>query len=282
MHKAQTTSYLRAMRTPRTTRPLRNSSWTLGVLAALVFLCSTGCHGDTDFDVKQANDFAPSGRISVSVLGVMKDGLMSQETWESLGPKLSPALRSPKCDTRYDSAFVAENKGVASAVEDYTRANGVTEPLLTAFSTSAEGDVMMVLSVSGRASADTAPVSPGGGAQMPGLAPASGRQGGGTGNGYGGGFGNSSSPASPGFGRTSPSTPSTSTSVFEIAATFYSVREKKPVAQLSMKYTGPREEDAISRFAAKLHAYLPNATCVGFKKDSDLTEERVRQLPLAE
>ncbi len=267
--------------TSRATRPL----FPLGplVLCSLAAVSTSGCHGDTDFDVKQANDFAPSGRISVSVLGVMKDGLMSQEIWESLGPKLSPALRSQKCDTRYDATFVAENKGVASAVEDYTRANGVTEPLLTAFSTSAEGDVMMVLSVSGRASSETTPYSPGGGAQMPGLAPASGRQGGGTGNGYGGGFGNSSSPASPGFGRSSPSTPSNgAANVFEIAATFYSVREKKPVAQLSMKYTGPREEDAISRFATKLHDYLPNATCVGFKKDSDLTEERVRQLPLAE
>lgn len=254
------------------------------LLALLVVVpCAvSGCHGDTDFDVKQANDFAPSGRLSVSVLGVMKDGLMSQETWESLGPKLSPALRSQKCDTRYDAAFVAENKGVAAAVEDYTRANGVTEPLMTAFSASAEGDVMMVLSVSGRASTDSTPYRPEG-AQMPGLAPASGRQGGGTGNGYGGGFGNSASPASPGFGRSNPSGPSTGpASVYEIAATFYSVREKKPVAQLAMKYTGPREEDAIQRFAAKLHDYLPNATCVGFKKDSELTEEKVRQLPLAE
>jgi hypothetical protein len=240
------------------------------------------CHGDTDFNVKQANDFAPQGRVTVSVLGVFKDGLMSQETWESLGPKLSPALSSQKCDTRYNSAFVAANKGVASAVEDYTRANGVTEPLLTAFSSGAEGDVMMLITVSGRASADST-YRPEQGAQMPGLAPASGRQGGGTGNGYGGGFGNSSSPASPGFGRSSPNSPSQSNaSVFEIAATFYSVKDKKPVAQLSMKYTGPREEDAISRFATKLHDYLPNATCNGWKPDADLTEERVRQLPLAE
>jgi len=252
------------------------------LLALPLLGLTSACHGDTDFDVKQANDFAPSGRMSVSVLGVMKDGLMSQETWESLGPKLSPALRSQKCDTRYDAAFVSENKGVASAVEDYTRANGVTEPLLTAFSTSAEGDLMMVLSVSGRASSDSTPYRPEG-AQMPGLAPASGRQGGGTGNGYGGGFGNSASPASPGFGRASPSTPNgAAASVFEIAATFYSVREKKPVAQLAMKYTGPREEDAIARFATKLHDYLPNATCVGFKKDTDLTEDKVRQLPQAE
>jgi hypothetical protein len=240
------------------------------------------CHGDTEFDAKQANDFSPAGRISVSVLGVFKDGYMSPETWETLGPRLSPVMREAKCETGYDAAFVAKNKEAASAIDDYTRANGVTEPLLAELSQSAEGDVLMIVTVSGHALQDKSyrhdPGPP-----MPGLASAPGRQGGGTGNGFSGGTGNSAA-QSPWFGKTSPANAANdgSGSMYEISATFYSVSLKRPVAALSMKYTGPREDDAVTRFVDKLRGFAPNATCVGFRRDVKIEEDRVRALPTGE
>jgi hypothetical protein len=243
---------------------------------------ASGCHGDTDFDVKTANDFAPSGQVSVSVLGVFKDGFMSPETWEVLGPKLSPSLHKPQCESGYDNAFVERNKGAASAVDEYTRANGVTEPLLTELAPSAQGDLMMLVTMSGHAQKDNSYRPDTGGA---GLAPAAGRQGGGTGNGYGGGFGNNTSPSSPAFnGRTTPGSPANraTVAVFEMTASFYSVSQKRSVAAVTMKYTGPREEDAIQLFAEKIRSVMPNATCVGFRKDLPLEEDRVRALPASE
>jgi hypothetical protein len=242
---------------------------------------ASGCHGDTDFDVKTANDFAPSGPVSVSVLGVFKDGFMSPETWDVLGPKISPSLHKQQCESGYDNAFVEHNKGAASAVDEYTRANGVTEPLLTELAPAAQGDLMMLVTVSGHAQKDNSyRPDPG----SPGIAPAAGRQGGGTGNGYGGGFGNNTSPSSPAFnGRTMPAASQRSNiAVFEMTASFYSVSQKRSVAAVSMKYTGPREEDAIQLFAEKLHSVIPNATCVGFRKDLPLEEDRVRALPASE
>jgi hypothetical protein len=266
-------------------RALTPSISTLGTIAlAAVAALASGCHGDTEFDVKTANDFSPGGQVSVSVLGVFKDGYMSPETWDVLGPKLSPSLHRPQCESGFDSAFVEKNKAAAAAVDDYTRANGVTEPLLTELAPGAQGDLMMLVTVSGHTSKDNS-YRHDTSTQMPGLAPAAGRQGGGTGNGYGGGFGNSSSPSSPAFnGRTVPAGQSSSSnvSVFEMTASFYSVSMKRSVAAVTMKYTGPREEDAIQLFADKLRSFVPNATCVGFRRDLPLEEDRVRSLPSSE
>jgi hypothetical protein len=250
---------------------------TIGVAAL-----SSGCHGDTEFDVKTANDFASSGQVSVSVLGVFKDGYLSPESWDFLGPKISPSLHKPQCESGFDNAFVEKNKAAAAAVDDYTRANGVTEPLLTELAPAAQGDLMMLVTVSGHAQKDNS-YRPDTGS--PGIAPAAGRQGGGTGNGYGGGFGNNTSPSSPAFnGRTMPTGSSSraNVSIYEMTASFYSVSQKRSVAAVTMKYTGPREEDAIQMFAEKLRSVIPNATCVGFRKDLPLEEDRVRSLPGSE
>lgn len=94
-----------------------------GLLAALA---CTSC-GDDAFTVRFAPEY-PRGQASVSVLGVFKDGRMSAEAWEQLGPTLAASFGS--CTPLYGTQFLANDGEIASGIDDYVRANGVTDELL--------------------------------------------------------------------------------------------------------------------------------------------------------
>ena len=65
-----------------------------------LLVLAAGCGSpDARVGTKFASDFVPA-RHAVSVLGVFKDGQMSADAWETMGPKLSPSLGASECDTR--------------------------------------------------------------------------------------------------------------------------------------------------------------------------------------
>jgi hypothetical protein len=146
-------------------------SW-IARLLVLLSVTLTACgHEDSELSVHFASGFVPKGS-SVSLFGVFKDGRMSSDAWEEMGPLFARSLGNGACDLAYGADLVATKPDLSSAVDDYTRANGVTEDLLARFASTAQGDVIITFTVAGQppapAASTTAPqTAPGNMAQPP-------------------------------------------------------------------------------------------------------------------
>lgn len=225
--------------------------------ALVAIATGAACAGDdAQFNVKYAPDYAKGG--TVSVLGIFKDGRMSPETWDQLGPLL---LTKQKCETAYNVDLVALSPTLSSAIDDYARANGITDALLDQLAPVARGDAIMVITVAGH---PPQKIAREGGA--PRASPQPVMRGGGRGRGrvpYG----------------SSGSTSTTDGSVFEVSASLFSIRLHRSIALVSMTYSGRDVEAALAKFAAKLSASLPEISCVGWNWDVHVDEEKIRTLP---
>ena len=201
-----------------------------------------GCCASAQFEVKRDPDF-PEGPSTVSVLGVYQAGRMNAETWNDLRTPVATVLG--RCDAAYGDDLHNANPSLFTTVEESTRANGVTEELLAQLAPSAEGDLILVLSVRGRVT--TARVTA---ADAPPSAAAA-------------------TPSKRGGGPQGQHTRSrgrpAEINEFGMAATIYSVRLGHSVARMNMAYTGTDLNEAISGFVEKLGTILPGATCKGWK-----------------
>jgi hypothetical protein len=63
-------------------------------------------------------------------------------------------------------------------------------------------------------------------------------------------------------GQTTTQTPDLA---LEMAASIYSVREKRTIVEISMKYHGGSRDEAIELFVQKLSSELPRVTCKGWR-----------------
>jgi hypothetical protein len=118
-------------------------------LSLLLFVMSFACsEGDAHFTVNVAPDCSPT-RHEVSVLGVYQDGRMSSGGWDVLEPYVEPALGSAHCDVGYDS-LTSSNVPLANAIDEYARADGPTDDLLTELGPAAQGDLVVVLTFAGK------------------------------------------------------------------------------------------------------------------------------------
>src|SRR5580698_8128873 len=97
-------------------------------LGLLVVMAALACDEGAIFTAKVASDLA-STKHAASVLGVFRDGRMSINGWEVLAPYVEPVLGAGRCDVGYD-ALVSSNAALASAIDEYARANGPTDELL--------------------------------------------------------------------------------------------------------------------------------------------------------
>jgi hypothetical protein len=229
------------------------------VSTALWCVAGAACTGEqTHFDLKFAPEFRAAG-MTVSTFGVFKDGRMSPETWDDLGPRLSPALGAKVCEVAYGSALVRSKPTLAAAVDDYARANGVTDDLIEQFAPLANGDAILVITMAGETS------RPSDAGTQPSSAPGMPRPGGRAGR-----------------GRRSMSGPPpdrhrhTEASTLEISATFFSVRLRRPVALISMTYSGTDLDAAIEGFRRKLETSMPGAVCTGWDRAIEVDEQRIR------
>ena len=213
------------------------------------------CAPDANLEANFASGFVPARR-AVSVFGVFKDGQLSADAWEAIGPRLSPAFGARFCEPGYGSALRSSASSVASAIDDYARDNGMTDDLLAQLAPAAKGDLLVVVTFAGQLPVppksdlggghDGSPVttSSGGGRGAMGSAP--------HGGGRSGAHGPSRAP-----------TPE-DTNELDVSASFYSVAERRSVGIVAIAYKGTTVDDALSRLSARVQHELPAATCAGW------------------
>jgi hypothetical protein len=229
----------------------------------LLIVTSAACdEGDARFTTKVASDFAPA-RHTVSVLGVYKDGRMSSDAWQAVGPHVAPALGGANCEVGYD-ILASANGALANAIDEYARADGPTDELLAQLSVAAKGDLVIVLTFAGklpqRVTADAgahgpAPTQPVGGGRWGGR----GMRGGSRTRG------------------TSQPEAGSDPNVVDVSASLYSVAQARSVALVAMQYSGASLDDALTRFAAKLAQSVPGTLCVGWNWDAKIDPDRIRR-----
>jgi len=228
-----------------------------GLMAALA---AAGC-GDHQFSVQYAPEFSRTDVRTVSVFGVFRDGRISPEAWDQLGPRLSSPFSARVCESAYTEQLVAAEPALSSAVDDYARANGVTDDLLDQFSPMAKGDAILLVTVAGRPPQPIASTGGGPQHQQPTMA-GMGRRGGGMGGGA----------------RVEPTMgPTTDRNSFEVSALLFSTRLHHTVAVVAMTYTGKSVDEAFASFAAKLNTELHGMTCTGWKPDVHVDDQRIRE-----
>ena len=235
----------------------------LALFAALAF-CGA-CKDDAQFTTRFASDFAPGGH-ALSVLGVFKDGQMSSESWDAIGPKLSSPFGAT-CDTAYGRLVIAD-QALSTAIDDYVRANGPGDELLEQLAPAATGDVIVVFTVAGHVNDKEKTSTPTASAASNG-APMVGN----------GGHGHGGSGGMRYAGINDHGMPRASTAAaFEVAASLYSIREKRSVGMLTLQYDGNSLDEALRRMAARLGLAVPGAKCGGWDFTARIDDKRIRAL----
>ena len=242
-----------------------------GLVRSAVGLAATAlaaCGGGESAVGRFAPDFAATSH-TVSVFGVYRDGQMSSEAWLTLGPRISAALGTGRCDAAYSEPLVSSRAAMWSSVEDYARSNGPTDELLGQLAPAASGDLILVLTVAGHI-----PEKKSGGSAMDQPMPQMSPQGmsgrGGMGGGMPGGSGGHASHESSHSGA--------SGDALDLSASLYSVQAGHSVGLVSLEYQGQSTDEAISLLAAKLAQSLHGATCAGWNWDAKIDPDRLRQM----
>jgi hypothetical protein len=228
------------------TRPIRFSfGW-------LLFGLAVACGEDSQLTVNYAPEFSEFAHHTVSVFGVFKDGRMDTEAWGGVAAGVSNLFGQGVCKPGFDPDLVANHPALSSAVDEYTRNYGVTDPLLNEFAASAKGDLILVLSVAGKPPAIAHKV------------PAT----------------DAPLPMSRGTGvRPDPDNPVGSRPI-EASASLFSVTLHRTVASIVERYAGKNAELAVGNLEAKLKEALPVATCEGWDFNAHpVDDSRVHALP---
>jgi hypothetical protein len=233
----------------------------LAALPVLAALALAACEpSDTQFHVDYAPVYRKAGG-TVSVLGVFREGRMSPDTWDEIAKRISPAFGQAQCPVFYDSSFLTNHHDLAEAVDDYARANGVTDDLVDQLAPAAGGDQILLLTVAGRP-LDKKPATD---TMTPASAPVTGMP---AGRQRSGGL------PPPGAMHVT----NIDRNAFEISASLFSVPDHKSVASVTMGYSGQDANLALAAFIEKLKTSLPGLTCAGWKPDVTVDEKKIRDL----
>ena len=213
---------------------------------------------------KLASDFAPAGH-AVSVLGVYKDGQMSADAWDTIGPRVSPSLGAAACADGYSEAMRSSHDALMSAIDDYARESGPTDELLAQVAPAARGDLVVVITFAGKlpVAAKAKPFAATNSGSPMGGGPSGGR---GARSASGGGRAG----AARSFAGPDPNE-------LDISATLFSVAQGRSVGLVAMQYTGKSVDEAVARFAGQLAGALPQARCEGWDWTAKVDPERIRQ-----
>lgn len=241
--------------------PLLRNRFCLACLLAALLSPVFGCTGTT-FDV-QASQGWPRSNHLISTFGVKRDGLMMKEGWRALGPEMSAPFGAQQCAVVYETQSLAGEPDLGPALDEYIRAHGVTDQLLTPFAAAALGDSILFIEIYGspQYKGDSGPPSA---ASMGGRGRVGGLQGGAFGGALSQGGSTTGSDAMTGFG---------------IYAVIYSVADKKSVAELRMHYAGKRIDNAIQLFNARFEKEFPGAHCRAWSLPGKLDVQAIKNLP---
>lgn len=255
------------------------------VAICVMAACATSVEGQSQFSVNRSAD---SPKIeTVSVYGIFRNGRMSPGAWAEFGAALSRPFSQTACEAAYTNDLVNSNADLISAVDIYTKENGVSDELLDRFGARAKGDTIVVISMTGQPARATTDAGVGN-ASKPASAQSPTGQGnyGGSGAGPGGGRGmgrGGGGMGRGGFGGQLPSSASDSHArserdVWEIAAWFFSVRLHHTVSEVSMTYSGQDSEDALKAFVDRLGAEMPDVACRGWDWSAPVDSASLRQM----
>ena len=225
---------------------------------------------------------------AVSVFGIFRNGHMSPDAWAEFGAALSAPFSQGTCAAAYTNDFVAANPELTLAIDDYTKADGVSEQLLDKFAPFAKADTILVVAITGEPARPAPEVvkppkpaqerrpsgsgNDGGPGARPIADPAAGR-GGGRGGGMGrGGMGGRKSPAA------SAPRPKSEPGSWELTAFLYSVRPRRLIGQVDLTQRGQDLDGALKAFVAKLASELPGVPCRGWDEGVQIDSEAVRKL----
>jgi hypothetical protein len=219
------------------------------------------------FTTRFASDFAPAPH-TLSVFGIFRDGRMSNDTWDELGPALSGAFASGACQAAYSDDLVEKNQPLSSAVDDYVRANGVSDELLDVLAPAATGDLVLVYTIAGRVGA-----GPDGGMINTGAMPMQSPNAAAVRNPRYRGV-----PPTPGAGYGSMRSFGGNANALEVSASLYSVSLHRSVALVEMSYLGSSLDDALAQLTTKLRASFPGSTCGAWNWSVKVDDQKVRAL----
>jgi hypothetical protein len=210
------------------------------LLSIVLFIAACG-NGGAHFTTQTASGF---GKVAhtVSVLGVYQDGRMAVDRWSKVSSHLVAALGAAPCDIAFDT-LVTANQELASAIDERSRGDGPTSELLAHLAPAAKGDLLMVLTLSGKPPEQQAVEEAPLGAPVNNSMVTQQKRKHQAPNAAGGG---------PDPNR------------FEVSAALFSVAQNRPVARVSMIYRGQSVEDALTRFGAELAQAIPGSRCVGW------------------
>ena len=226
---------------------------------ALSFILLTVSCAGSDFSVRSEPAW-PRAQHRFSTFAVQRDGLLSRDGWQVLGPNMPAPFGAQHCDVAFGQTMFANAPDLADAIGSYVRSNGVTDALLERVAPAAEGDAIVFITLSG------APrVRSDGGPNTVGMAGGRGGRGG-KGGGRGGMKQGSGESGEAGDG-------------FQIDASFYSVRERRSLAEIRLNYTGTRIDEAVRQFNDRLEHEFPGASCGGWNWSAQLDPAAIRQLP---
>lgn len=264
----------------------RDISWYLLVAGALA-TCATPAGSQPEINVAPTPDVVKPE--SVSVFGIFRNGRMSPEAWEDFGKALSAPFSASICKAAYDVVFTDTNPGLADAIDDYTKENGVSDELLAKFAPLAKGDTILLIAIDGQlpkpagASAEKAAQSahnpsssvqgtPGSSSAGQGGGSAGGRGMGRGGGGMGRGMGGQRAQSAPGQ-QAKPDKGS-----WELTAYFYSVRLRQSTRQVGLTQQGQDIDGDLKLFAAKLGAEIPGVPCHGWDSAAKVDADTIRNL----
>lgn len=220
----------------------------LAILLVSLLLLLPACNATEQVTTKLAPDFAP-GRHAVSVFGLYKDGRMSSEDWSVFGPQMTRALAGGTCEAAYGGALLSHDPTLSTAIDEYTSANGPTDDLLAKLAPAAQGDLILVLTVAGKL-----PVPIKISVKDPQRGPSGGL-----------------------YGLRGQKT-SGDKNALQMTATLFSVTGLHAVAVVDLQYTGEDSNEALAKFDAQVAQVLSTSSCAGWRADSDLHAEQIRQL----
>lgn len=213
--------------------------------ALALSLATASCaEGSADFHAKYEPDFA-AAPTTVSVFGAFHEGRMSREAWDKIGPPVSAMLGQKACEVGYGDRLSTERPELFAAVDVSVRDEGITEELLESLAASAEGDTILVVTMSGQTihmrDIDERALRNG----SIGAAASGSRL--------------RNPPPRSGSGR--------GAEVHEIgiSGTLFSTRRHRSTARLSMMYSGSNLDDAIRKFVARMATLVPGSTCKGWR-----------------